>query len=325
MTITQLTTFLRIAEEGNFTSAANSLGYAQSTVTMQIKQLEEELGVVLFDRLGKTVCLTSAGERLRIYAEKMQQLEREILADVPAADEPTGMLKLGVSESLCYDRFPQKLLSYREAYPRVDLRLQFVDHDTFPELLKKGGLDLVYTLNPLIEREDLVLLYKKQETLGFYVSPEHPLAGRKRVTEEDLADTPLLVTSHSCNFRKLLLKDLETAGITPRLALETSSKEILKQFAINQLGVAFIPDMSTVEELRSGKLVRLNWKGGSFPIYSQVFIHKDKHVNKAILGLVDLIAKEDDGGTGEKQTGKKSGKQAEKQTGGSEEKSKKKQ
>lgn len=291
MTITQLTTFLAIAEAGNFTSAASNLGYAQSTVTMQIKQLEEELGVVLFDRLGKTVSLTSAGERLRIYAERMQQLEREILADVPAADEPTGMLKLGVSESLCYRQFPETLLKFRETYPKVDLRLQFVDHDTFPDLLKKGTLDLVYTLNPLIERDDLILLYKKEETLGFYVSPQHPLAGKKRVTEQDLADIPLLVTSHNCNFRKLLLTGLETAGITPRLALETSSKEILKQFAVNQLGVAFIPDMSAEEELRSGKLVRLNWKGGAFPIFSQVFIHKDKHVNKAIRGLVDMIAK----------------------------------
>ena len=71
MTIIQLETFLKIAETGNFTTAANMLGYAQSTVTTQIKQLEEELGCLLFDRLGKTVVLTQEGERLETYAEKM--------------------------------------------------------------------------------------------------------------------------------------------------------------------------------------------------------------------------------------------------------------
>ena len=101
MTITQLSTFLTIAELNSFSAAADSLGYAQSTVTTQIKQLEDELGCVLFDRLGKTISLTSSGERLIIYAEKMLQLEREIRLDVAEEENPAGVLKLGVSESLC--------------------------------------------------------------------------------------------------------------------------------------------------------------------------------------------------------------------------------
>jgi len=78
MTIIQLETFLRIADKGSFSSAASDLGYAQSTVTMQIKQLEEELGADLFNRLGKTISLTPAGERLIVYAEKLLQLDRVI-------------------------------------------------------------------------------------------------------------------------------------------------------------------------------------------------------------------------------------------------------
>ncbi|MBR0131771.1 MAG: LysR family transcriptional regulator [Lachnospiraceae bacterium] len=286
MTITQLTTFLKIAEHGNFSAAANTLGYAQSTVTMQIKQLEEELGTELFDRLGKSVSLTAAGRRLLVYAEKMLQLEREILADVPAGDEPTGTIKLGISESFCYNRFPKLLLEYTKLYPKVDLQLSFINHDTFPDLLKKGALDLVYTLNPLIERDDLRLLYKKQESLGFFVSPKHPFAEKQNIREKDLEGIPLLLTSHNCNFRHMLIDALTKAGIRPRIALETSSKEILKQFAINELGVAFMPEMVAEEECRNGKLVRLTWEGTPFNIYSQVFVHKDKHINKAIKDLL---------------------------------------
>ena len=83
MTITQLETFLKIAQTKNFTSAANELGYAQSTVTTQIKLLEDELGCLVFERLGKTIVLTPEGEKLLVYAEKLLQLEREIHMEVP--------------------------------------------------------------------------------------------------------------------------------------------------------------------------------------------------------------------------------------------------
>ena len=290
MNNTQLETFLKIVETRNFTLAANLLGYAQSTVTTQIKQLEEELGCLLFERLGKSLTVTAEGEKLSIYAEKMLQLEREILLEIPTAKEPSGIIKLGVSESLCYNRFPRILLEYKQKYPKVDIMLQFIDHDTFPVMLKKGVLDLVYTLNPLIENPELNMIDKKEESLGFYVSPEHPLAKKRKVTEEDLEGVPLLLTSHTCSFRQMLLDDFAKHGIKPTIELETSSKEILKQFAINQLGVAFMPDMVATDEIQNKKLKRLNWAGDTFPIYSQVFIHKDKHLSKAIEELITLIS-----------------------------------
>lgn len=290
MTLTQLRTFLEIADTGSFTSAADKMGYAQSTVTMQIRSLEEELGTPLFDRLGKTVVPTDQGIRLMAYAEKMLQMEREIRSDIKGSDSPSGLLKIGVSETLCYKRFPEILLRYRNMYPEVEIQLTFVTHDTFPGMLRSGAVDMVYTLNPLIERDDLRLLSKKEESLGFYVSPDHKLAKKRKITENDLEDTPLLLTSHGCNFRNMLLEDLEDEGITPKIAIETSSKEILKQFAINGAGVAFIPDMSAQDELRDGKLVRLNWKGANFPVYSQVFVHKDKHITSAIKEMTELIA-----------------------------------
>ena len=184
MTITQLGTFLKIAETGNFTTAANLLGYAQSTVTTQIKQLEAELNCLLFERLGKSIALTPEGERLQEYAEKMLQMEREILLEVPAVREPVGVIKLGVSESLCYNRLPQSLMAYRQKYPGVDIRIQFIDHETFPEQLKKGALDLVYTLNPLMEQPELTILHKKREQLGFYAAPGYLQTGKK-ITEKD--------------------------------------------------------------------------------------------------------------------------------------------
>ena len=289
MTIVQLETFLKITEAGSFTAASNMLGYAQSTVTTQIKQLEEELNCLLFERLGKNIVLTLEGKRLLIYAQKMLQLEREILLEVPKSEDPTGILRLGVSESLCYNILPHILLEYKKRFPKIVIELQFITHDTFPSMLKQGALDLVYTLNPYIESPELVMLHKKPETLGFYASPEYPLANRNRIKETDLENIPLLLTPHSCNFRLMLIQDLAKYSVTPKIGIETSRKEILKQFAINQLGVAFIPDMVAKEEIENGSLKRLDWGGNDFAIFSQIFIHKDKHLNSAIEGLIEII------------------------------------
>lgn len=290
MTITQLSTFLKIAETGNFTAAAGLLGYAQSTVTAQIKQLEAELNCLLFERLGKTITLTPEGERLLGYAGKMLQMEREIMLEVPAVREPSGAIRLGVSESLCYDRLPRSLMEYRRKYPRVEIQIRFIDHETFPDLLKKGTVDLVYTLNPLMEHPELATLFRSRESLGFYAAPGYLRACWREISEKDLADLPLLLTSHTCSFRQMLLDDLSRASVTPRIALETSSKEILKQFAANEMGVAFMPDMAVQAEVKEHRLVRLNWRGQDFPVYAQILIHKDKHVSRAIAELVNMIS-----------------------------------
>ena len=289
MTIVQLETFLKIAETGSFTTAAGLLGYAQSTVTTQIKQLEEELGCLLFDRLGKTVVLTSEGERLETYAEKMMQLQREILLEVPATEKTAGLIRLGVSESLCYNRLPQALLRFKQKYPAVEIQLSFIMHDTFPAQLKKGILDMAYSLNPPMDYPELEILSETPETLGFFAHPDHPLAKKKKITERDLTDVPLLLTSHTCSFRHMLLDDLARASVLPRIALETSSKEILKLFAVNRLGVAFMPEMAVRAEVNQLLLKKLDWAGNDFPVCSRVYVHKDKHLSTALKELVRII------------------------------------
>ena len=292
MNNTQLETFLKLVETKNFTATANMLGYAQSTVTTQIKQLEEELGCLLFERLGKKLVVTSEGEKLIVYAQQMLKLQREILLEVSTANIPSGIIKLGVSESFCYNRLPEILMEYKKEYPRMDIQLQFIEHDTFPALLKNGALDLVYTLNPIIENPELKMIHKEKEALAFFARPDHPIAKKKKVKEKDLEGIPLLLTSHSCSFRHMLLQDFMDHQVTPKIELETSSKEILKQFAINGLGIAFMPSMVATEEVRSGVLKKIDWAGDDFPIYSQMFIHKDKHLNKAMSELIKLIAEE---------------------------------
>ena len=98
------------------------------------------------------------------------------------------------------------------------------------------------------------------------------------------------MNSHGCSFRAMLLEDLKKHAVVPTVALETSSKEILKQFAASRLGVAFMPEMAARAELKARKLVQLAWKGADFPIYSQLLVYKGKSLSKAIDALVKMLA-----------------------------------
>src|SRR5436190_8129479 len=124
MDLRQLATFRMVATTLSFTQTAATLGYVQSSVTAQIQALETDLGVPLFDRLGKRVTLTDAGQRLLHYAEKMLDLAEEARSIVPGDTEPTGSLTISAPESLCAYRLPVVLNEFRKRYPQV--RLMFL-------------------------------------------------------------------------------------------------------------------------------------------------------------------------------------------------------
>src|SRR5512138_3832701 len=123
MDFRQLKAFLTVGSLLNFTKAAEQLGYAQSSITAQIQQLENELGVKLFERIGKTVKLTYAGTAMIPYATQILQLERNLKADLTDSGVPAGTLTIGAAESLSIYRLPVLLKEYRGLYPQVALRL----------------------------------------------------------------------------------------------------------------------------------------------------------------------------------------------------------
>lgn len=124
MEIRQLKTFQVAAATLNFSGTAETLNYAQSTVSSQIGALEQELGVQLFDRIGKSVLLTTAGQTLLDYTQQILKLADEAQQVVAGSDIPAGTLTIGAPESLCVYRLPPVLRRFREEYPQVTIALQ---------------------------------------------------------------------------------------------------------------------------------------------------------------------------------------------------------
>jgi len=144
MDLKQLQTFLTAAETLSFTQTAQLLDYAQSSITAQIKSLEEELGVILFERLGKRVTLTDEGKRLQQYAQKMLELDIEMKKAL-SNEQAQVVLKIGAQESQCVYRLPSILQQYQKAYPQVKIIFKPV-HTTevAKDLLQSRSFDVAF-------------------------------------------------------------------------------------------------------------------------------------------------------------------------------------
>jgi len=147
MEIRNLITFTKIVEFQSFSKAAKSLTYAQSTVNMQIQQLENELEVQLFDRINKKIVLTEKGEKLYNYAKVIINTSLRAKSAMKEQSVPNGQLRLGVVESLCTSIFPDIILKYRNDYPEVEIIVKIATTLELLEMLKTNKVDMILTLD----------------------------------------------------------------------------------------------------------------------------------------------------------------------------------
>lgn len=288
MDFKQLKTFLKICETNGFTSAASDLGYAQSTVTTQIKLLEDELNVLLFERIGKSISLTEEGKKLLPYARQIIQTERDIYNNLAPSAEVTGHLIIGAAESLCNLLVPKIVKIYKEKYPNVNIEIKFGNSKLFPILLRNNEIDLALSIGQKIDDRDIISYSLQKERMSLLVTPTHPLARLKHTTLQQISNFPLLLTSANCAYRSSLINMANKLGVSLNIALETGNVHALKQFAISGLGIAFLPYVAVEDVLKKGKLVELDWYGDDFNIISEIIYHKDKHTFEAMKRFLEL-------------------------------------
>lgn len=171
MEIRQLKTFWTLASTRSFSRTAEVLNYVPSTVTMQIKALEEELGVRLLDRLGKSVVLTDAGHQLLPYATKILNDIEEARCVSSQNGELTGTIIIGADEVLCTYRLPALLRDYRQQYPHVRLLFKPLSGQNLKQSLREGDVDVVFMLDEPIVSSDLHTEILLDEPFLMVVSP----------------------------------------------------------------------------------------------------------------------------------------------------------
>jgi DNA-binding transcriptional LysR family regulator len=266
MEIRHLRTFLTVARLLSFHKAADRLNYAQSSISAQIQVLEEELGVRLFDRLGRRIALTEAGERLIGYSEKIIDLADEAQAEAGGDGEPEGSLTIRIPESLGIHRLPPVLREFSRRCPKVRLNLTTCAHEGIRKDLRKGVIDLAFLLTESMKAADIEV-----EVLGFELivpvaSPDHRLAKKKVVVTRDLQGETVLLSRVDCSYRRTFERTLEDQGVLPGTSLIFHSVETLKRCVMEGVGVTILPEVSVAQELERRELARLTWEEGAFEV-----------------------------------------------------------
>lgn len=288
MDIKLLNTFLMVSDFLNFTKAADALGYAQSSVTAQIRQLEFEMGAVLFERIGKRVTLTQAGRKLAPYATQILQLADNMKNAVSDTERPSGTLTIGTAESLSIYRLPAILKEYRKLYPAVDIELKLLSCSEFPERLSGCTIDIAFAIGAKIETNYTEEVLEVPEKILILACPGHPLTVKKNLKPADFSQEALLLTGKDCCYRGAFIIRMASENVNPRVVLETDSIQVIKQAAMSGLGICVLPEIAVAEEVSEGKLAVLDFDTKDFRIVSQLLHHKDKWLSPAMNEFIRL-------------------------------------
>jgi DNA-binding transcriptional LysR family regulator len=289
MELKHLHTFRVLAKELSFSKAAETLNYAQSSVTAHIQALEDELGVPLFERLGKRVVLTAAGQRMVAAAQKMLSLADEIKSSVPGSEVPSGTLTIGAHESQCTYRLPPILREFRSRYPQVQLIFRPIISDRHSqELLIQGTLDAAFLLELAVKSDQLLVEPLVEERIVVLAHPQHRLARSKRVSPTDLDGEAIFTTEQGCSYRQLFEQSLLAARVQPGAKIEFAGIEGIKQCVMAGLGITVLPEMTVAQEIARGQLAPLAWAGPDFQVFTQVAWHKDKWISPALRAFLEI-------------------------------------
>jgi DNA-binding transcriptional LysR family regulator len=264
------------------------LNYAQSSVSAQIQALESEFGRPLFERIGKRVMLTQAGQQLKSYADEILRLADEALIAIPNDCEPSGTLTIGSVESLCTYRLSPILGHYRSLYPKVELIFRTGICSNLRKSVMDGTLDAALTLEPSVSSEVLISEPLIQEPMLVLAHAHHPLVHNDRVRPQDLDGETILVTEPGCSYREIFERILSDAGIKAPMKIEFASVEAIKQCVIAGLGIAVLPEMAVAKEVEQKQLIPLHWDGPKFAIITQLCWHKDKWISPALRAFLDM-------------------------------------
>lgn len=284
-----LQTFLTVCDVGSFTKAASELGYAQSTVTAQIQQLETELGYPLFDRIGKRVYVTAQGQSFQTYAEEILCLwqQSQFLGKNPS--EIQGTLRVGVLESLLYSVLTELLPSFKAAFPKVDLQIKMGRAAELLTLLRENKVDLVYYSHNRTTDSDFTLCYCRRETLCFIAPPDHPLGKSLHVPLAAFLQNPVIVTEQSGICYQRLSTLAGKLNLELQHTVEVDNTRVIADLVSHGMGCAFLPRYSVLSDLNSGRISEVHVDLPEQVYYSQIIHHRGKWLAPYASALIDLI------------------------------------
>lgn len=232
--------FVETVDKGSFTKAAESLNYAQSSISKMIADLEKEWGIFLLQRNKKGVCLTSSGEQLLPYARKILRDFEEMQQKVHAINGiQSGMVRIGTFSSVAINWLPNIFSKFQNDYPGIDYEMLLGDYDEVEKWIDEGRVDCGFLRLPSDNDFDVISL--KQDEYKAVLPLNHPLAQKDFLDYKDLNEQPFLLLEHGGKTEVSEL--LETHNVHPNIRFTTWEDYAIMSMVEKGLGIGILPEM----------------------------------------------------------------------------------
>jgi len=285
MEIAELKAFVAVAEAGSFSQAALQLHLTQPAISKRISLLESNLNCQLFDRIGRQTILTEAGRDLLPRANRiLQEMEDMRRAMSNLSGEVSGTLKIGTSHHIGLHRLPPVLKAFSRQYPQVTLDIQFIDSEMAFDLVMQGKLELGIVTLPPDDNGSLRNIPVWKDPLAFMVGNDHPLAQKKQIPLQALADYPAILPSMSTFTRRIVEGMFQEHNLRIDVPISTNYLETIKMMASIGLGWTVLPATMLDEDIKP-----LQVEGVALSRSLGVVYHPGHSLSNAAKAILDLL------------------------------------
>lgn len=290
MEIRNLITFVHVAELNSFTKAARVLDYSQSTISFQIKQLENELDCLLFERINHTLILTDRGRELLEYAQQISRLTEEFRQSLDDARQVSGQVHIVTPDSICEAMMLDHHSDFYRQYPGIRLKFSTADTEDMFRMLDRNEADIMITLDSHVYQKDYIIAKECRMSTHFVVGAASPLAGRSTISIGELVQHPFLLTEKGMGYRGVLDRYLERLSLEIQPILEISRTDIITRLLEGGNAVSFLPDFVTRKQVADGTLTYLEVEGLEIdPIWQQLIYHRNKWISRPLDAFIQYV------------------------------------
>ena len=289
MELRNLISFIHVAELGSFTKAAEQLGYSQSTVSFQIKQLEDELGCLLFERINHTITLTDHGHELVSYAHRIRELTEEFKENLTEDHECRGHVHIVAPDSVCEEMVKSRYVDFHHTYPFISIKFTTADTSVMFDMLDRNEADAIITLDSHSYRNDYVIVKEQALPMHFVASSESRFADKRNLKIADIANEPFILTEYGQGYRRVFDKELAKHSIEIAPVLEIGRTDIITSIIAKSDMISYLPDFVTSSGIESGELCYLDVCDVNIEIWKQLIYHKNKWMSKSLKTVIEYI------------------------------------
>ena len=282
-----LKTFIAVCEYSGFSAAAKELGYTQSTVSSQIKQLEKELDVRLFDRYYHKINLTEKGVLVLQQARNILKAQAKMLDSLNSAESIEGEIRLSMSSSVCSRYFKNDFLRFHHQYPEIKVEITENGTEQMFDKLRKNETDLVFTLDRHIYDSDFIICAEQEEQVHFIAAADNPVADCSWELSE-ISQNEFVLTEQAMSYRKILNETLASQSLEIRPVLEIGNPLQICELVKNSSLLSFLPDFISEKYVKDGQIKRLDVAGCPVTVWTQLLLHKNKWRSPAINVFIEF-------------------------------------